>query len=280
MISGFLLLNPQKEIGLDKIRRYLLRMIAVLASFGLFYCLIETAASEGISNPAGMILVSIKNLFEGKSWSHMWYVYMLIGLYLLTPLLRIFVREADDRTACVTLAALFAFTILRPTLNALFKLELDEILAVTAPYPFYYLAGYYLGRMRISGKVRALALLTGLAGIIAMLILEMRGYIEMPTNTNAFIALYSMAVFATAKDSQLMLRISGHSMIRALSKYSFGIYLTHDFFLNLFYKGFQTCPDILPTGIGELAFFALALSGSYALTWVLCKIKPLCKMLL
>lgn len=279
MISGFLLLDPKKELGLNKICRYLLRMIAVLATFGLFYCLVETIVSEGFSNPAREVLTSIKHLFEGKSWGHMWYVYMLIGLYLLTPLMRIFVREADDKTACMTLAALFVFTILRPTIVS-FNLELDEVLAVTEPYPFYYLAGYYIGRMRISGRTRIRMLLVGLVGIVSMLILEMQGYFKTPANTNVFVALYSMAIFATAKDSQLMSRISAHPVICALSKYSFGIYLTHTFFLNLLNKGFNIFPNILPVGVGELAFLAYALAGSFALTWVLCRIKPFRKMLL
>lgn len=280
MISGFLLLNPDKEVSLNKAMRYALRMVLVLFTFGLFYCLVEAVVTKGFSDPVGAILASVKNLFEGKSWDVMWYVYMILGLYLLTPMLRAFVRAADFTTAGAMLAVLFVFTLIRPTIDFMFNLELAEVLPVEAPFLFYYLAGYYLGRLRPSKNVRITALLVGSVGFVAMLLIEWRGKREAVGYDNAFVALYSMAIFASSMDSRFLERLSKSSLISGLSKYSFGIYLLHTFFLNLFMKGFGLFPDILPVGIGEIVFFVIALAGAFAATWVLCRVKPMRKLLL
>lgn len=280
MISGFLLLNPEKEVNLSKAMRYAMRMVLVLFTFGLFYCLIETVVTNGFSDPVGAILVSVKNLFEGKSWDIMWYVYMILGLYLLTPMLRVFVRAADSATAGATLAVLFVFTIIRPTIDFMFNLELAEILPVEAPFLLYYLAGYYLGRVHPSKGVRMSAFLVGSVGFIAMLLIEWRGKRGEVGYNNFFVALYSMTIFASSMNSRILERLSRNALVCGFSKYSFGIYLLHIFFLNLFMKGFGLFPDILPVGIGEFVFFAIALAGAFVATWILCRIKPMRKLLL
>lgn len=50
MITGYLLLDPNKEIDLKKIQKYVLRMAVVILLFGTIYCLMESAATMGFGN--------------------------------------------------------------------------------------------------------------------------------------------------------------------------------------------------------------------------------------
>ena len=97
MISGALLLNPEKEISVKKIfTHYLRRILLALLLFGTIYAVIELAVTEGGFSP-DMLLQGFLNTLSGKSWAHMWYLYELAGLYLAAPLLRILIKNASRK---------------------------------------------------------------------------------------------------------------------------------------------------------------------------------------
>ena len=272
MISGFLLLDPEKEMDLKKIGRYILRMGAVLLTIGLLYCLMESFASEGFSTPLQTALSAARNLVEGKSWSHMWYVYMLIGLYLLTPLLRPFVQYADKKTQQFILMVLFALTVLRPTLNGLLGLSIEPFIAVSGCYLFYYLAGAYLRRQQPSVETTRFLILGGALGTAGMAAMVGFGIGAGVQPDNVFVALYAVGLFAAAKENSWLEKAAAHPAVKAVSEYSFGLYLFHPFILNVLNKVLSVFPDILPIGIGEAAFYIAAFSGAFALSWILGKV--------
>lgn len=71
LITGFLLLNPDKEIGIRKILKYVMRMAAVLMSIGYIYCLMELIYTNGIAHFSSKLILAFRNLLEGKCWDHM-----------------------------------------------------------------------------------------------------------------------------------------------------------------------------------------------------------------
>ena len=91
MITGGLLLNPNKEVGLKKIQGYILRMVAVLFTFGGGYAVLELIF-YGAPISISTLLRGYVNMLERSSWSHMWYVYMLISLYIITPALKAVIK--------------------------------------------------------------------------------------------------------------------------------------------------------------------------------------------
>ena len=94
MITGALLLDQNKKVDLVKIKKYVLRMLIVLMTFGVFYAFLELFFENRIIN-IKMIFQSILNTLQGKTWAHMWYIYMLIGLYIITPVLKIVIQKLD-----------------------------------------------------------------------------------------------------------------------------------------------------------------------------------------
>lgn len=270
MISGFLLLDPAKDMPLAKIRKYVLRMVFVLLTFGYVYCLIEGVVVKGTTDLPMTLLLSIRNLLEGKSWAHMWYVYMLIGLYLLTPMLRVFCQHADGKIKLWTLATLFILTIVIPTVNKATGLELCSLIPIETPYLFYYIMGGYLNsNICIRRKTSLCFAIVGCIGVVAMGLLDDSRSAEMASPDNLFTALYAVGLFSIAKDNKGLTRIARHRVISLISRYSFGIYLIHPFFLNVLYKGLHITPEVFPIALGEIAYFLVTLSFALAATWVL-----------
>lgn len=274
MITGFLLLDPEKNIDLKKNLRYVLRMVAILLTFGLLYCLMESAATDGFGNIPKTVINSVKNLFEGHSWSHMWYVYMLIGLYLLLPMFRTLTKFADKRTYEFILAVLFCFTVVRPTVNEISGMELEAYIPISTSFPFYLLLGYYIRQYGIKKELSVFSIILGTAGTAVG---QLFAFGNQPDNL--FVALYSAGIFSLAMNNSFLEKAGKNKIIKQISKYSFGIYLIHPLFLNVLNKVFGIFPDILPTGIGELAFYIVAFSGAFVLSWILGKI-PLVRKIL
>ena len=282
MMSGFLLLDPEKAFDTRKAASYIGRMAIVLATVGLFYCMIETYVSGEAASLRGIIAVSLKNLIEGKSWAHMWYVYMLIGLYAFTPLLRCFVRAADEKTMRFTLLVLFLLTIVRPTISAMLGVNITGFHCWEDPCLFYYLAGFFLPRMQMKRAGKAALMAFGAAGLTGSLIYGKYAgvsYEAMVGPSNAFIACYSMGIILLCENAKCAARAAEKPVIRQISGYSFGIYLFHVMFPNFFNKGLHLFPDILPAGIGEAAFFLADFLGAWLGTALLCKIKPVRRIL-
>ena len=89
MISGSLMLKEEKQISLKQIFfKYILNIVIVLVAWSALYAVIW-----GIIIPyLYQSPISIQDIFKRFIYGHyhMWYLYMIIGLYSVTPHLTIF----------------------------------------------------------------------------------------------------------------------------------------------------------------------------------------------
>lgn len=261
MISGSLLLNPDKNISIDKLKTYISKMILILLTFGLFYCTIESIFNFGFSNMFLVIKTSIKNLFEEKSWAHLWYIYMLIGLYIITPILREFVKNDNKKNVNFILISLFILSVFIPTFNQIFNLQITTFKLNSLVYIFIYLLGYYIANTSIISK--KMTYICGVIGFIGYLLMSY--YLKINSQNNLFVILESIFIFYTFSKSN----IKSNKFINLVADNSLGIYIIHAFWLNIINKAFNIYPDILPIFIGEFIFlivtFILSLFSSMIL---------------
>ena len=273
MISGCLLLDPGKELTLRKIKAYIWRMMAVLLTFGLAFCLMESYISDPDCNVGSLVAVSFRNLIQGNSWGHMWYVYMMAGLYLFTPLLRSFLKTENAYAHQMVMTALFLFTILVPTLNHLWGWQIVNILPVSASYLFYYMLGYYLSKTEVHGKQIYMCMVTSFVLLCLSCLWKIENVEVVLNYENLFVMLFSSAIFLFARKAFWMERLGQKKWVQTLAGYSFCIYIIHPLFLNIFNKGFHVYPTMYPWVVGEVGFAAATLICSVFSASILKKIR-------
>ena len=84
LLSGAFLLDPNKPLTVRfLLRGRLPRILAALLAWGFFYNLIYFR-NAGVAGVRNALLLTLR----GQTEYHLWYLYMLLGLYLLTPVLR------------------------------------------------------------------------------------------------------------------------------------------------------------------------------------------------
>ena len=120
MITGMLLLDPGRTLGWDRAWRYARRMLVVLATFGLaFACMQEvwTRRAEGVPITWEVLPASVVDVLTMNTWTHLWYVYALLGVYLVLPLLHKAWTWREGRGATLLTACLVTLGLVLPTAN-------------------------------------------------------------------------------------------------------------------------------------------------------------------
>lgn len=262
MISGALFLNPAKEIGFPLLlRKYVKRIALALLIFGLPMCVIETYFSNtGVIN-------GIIHFVKGQSWAHMWYLYMLIGLYLITPIIKPFVTKASDRDWIAALVLMFVMSSLFPTMNAM-GAGLTSWMIISTPYIFIYMLGYWLcwkAPQRMVGNRFALTviILLCLAIIVAKCYYGFNYYGYADPVTICLAA----ALFLLFRSMNVNWKFANW-----ITPYCFGIYLVHNVFINFAYKFLKIETEAVVPILNFIGFFLLFTLLSLACTYILMKI--------
>ena len=142
IISGYLFLNPHREFTFrSMIIKYCRRVLLALFLFGVPYACLEQAALEKTFR-VGMIGKGFLMVLRGESWAHMWYLYLIFFLYLLTPGLKRLLHKMPKTGVYILLAVLFIGSSILPFLKKLMSLDWLVTLPDGGIYLFYYICGY------------------------------------------------------------------------------------------------------------------------------------------
>ena len=263
MITGALLLDPDKEIGWKKIGRYVKRMALVLCTWGLAFCVLQRVFMERSISPS-LIVCSVIDLLSNKGFSHLWYVYDLIGIYLMLPMLRAWTATSGDRDQRTLLAVLFVFTCVVPTINTAFGLELSIFLWLSSSV-FYVMLGYYVhNKIELDKRVMVM----GIMSLVTCMALKAYGVVVVGEYWKwlhgpacPLEAAWSVCVFLIMKH-HLDRTYSRRGVIERVASLSLGIYVVHPLFINLLYKALGIGPWGLPPVVFETAGWGTAFFGS------------------
>lgn len=283
IISGYLFLNPARELTMKKMLTvYCRRILLALFVFGVPYAWLEQIALAKSFRP-DMVGKGFLMVLRGESWSHMWYLYLILVLYLLTPAMKWILARVPRWTVYLLLAFLLVQCSLIPWLCRLLGLEEKALLPGDMIYFFYYISGYLFARQETKRQASYLYLPIGLlaAGMVCSRLWG--SYSVRMAYNYPFTAALSLLLFAAGKAG-----LSGRKRGKAqknqekegISALSFTVYLIHPVFLNLFYKFLGITPLSFPAGISLPLFFLGTLLLSGASAWVLYRIPPLRKYVL
>lgn len=246
MISGCMLLDPKRPFDTRKFYSKNIFRIVVAFLFWTSVNLVYDAARYYFEHD-GFSGFSVENMFKGffVGKIYMWYLFMIFGLYIITPLVRCITKEMKN--AKYFLAVFAVFGCLIPTL-----VEFGKVFDITAlkwldamrgnmrfyfalGYTGYYVMGYILYRCKISKRTEyllyAMSLLLSVASVVGTIkISQMKGkdYTGLYGYQMLNIVINSAAVFVFFKNRVSRLNLQRfEKAIVTLSGCTFGIYLTH-----------------------------------------------------
>ena len=261
MVSGMFFLNPQKEITLKKLyHKNIFRLFVALISWGILYRSIHATKNIFTDNLdiQSAILVLLKeysHILFGPVWYHLWFLYMIIGLYLLVPIFRVFTKNATDKQYRYAFLMYVLFGSILPLIKnfiILFDnhLKINFKIVELTGYAFYFVLGYYLSQKELPSKIKKWIYILAIGSVFFQIfgtfgISYHQGIAKelLYENYSPNVMIQAIAIFVFIKDFSSKTSPSAKikSIIYTLSKYSFGIYLVHDLFNILFYKiGFTT----------------------------------------
>ena len=140
-VTGALLLNPEKSIDIKTVwKKYILRIFLALLLFSAVFFIFDLIMDGETLNGA-YILNAVKEFYTAKGWAHLWYMYLLIGLYVLLPFYKMIAEKASDRELEYLLAAYFIFISVLP-LTKYFGWEPGFYIHTATVYPLYLFMGY------------------------------------------------------------------------------------------------------------------------------------------
>ncbi len=275
MVTGAVLLN--REESLRKTLRRTARLALALLIFGWAAAFLEAYfQSRALAASMGQ---AVLRLLGGESWSFTWFLYMMIGVYLMLPLFRIFVKNATDAALIYVMAALFVFNSIIPAINGLAgRTVLDFSLPVGSVYALYLLLGYYF-QHRLRQAPPAWLCVGGICLCIAVFAVLMPGNSVAEFETLGWLAGYAppaAAVLACAVFLLAKLVNTAGAGIRIIAQNSFGIYLIHCFYINASRYLLRLPEGLAITPPLFICVFSLALASSAALR----KIRPVRKYLM
>lgn len=245
MLSGAFLLEPRGDSGLPWLFFHnVFRLLAAMAVWGAGYTVAEYFVRGGALSPAG-VWGALRAALLGGAPEYLWFFYVILGLYLVTPVLRAFVRGAGKRELHYFLLLAFLLASLLPTLLALrpsraAALWLDRLdVTLVLGYVGYFVAGYYLKSVTLGRLAEFLLYLLGILGGAVTVVGTDRlsraaGY---PVDTLCAYTAPGVAAMAAAVFVffRYVLGVSEERSRRrslsGMSRLTMGTYLAHAFFL-------------------------------------------------
>jgi len=233
MITGALLLNREYEIG-DFLKKRLTRVVVPFLFWSLVYVGYSwynediKFGSDAIANVRQVLHL----LLHGASY-HLWYVYMLIGLYFFIPVLSKFVRNASEKEIVYFLIVWLVVMLITQPYLVRYNPAVD--MHYFAGFAGYLVLGHYLAYKDF--KIKNLLLYMILLFLCSIVIIAVGSklvinYPQFPGTmlyepvSPAVVAL-AASVFIIAKLTIVQMSPAVIRIRDFVGKYNYGIYLAH-----------------------------------------------------
>ena len=317
LISGYLFLNPERTLTYPvMIKKYCRRIALAILLFGVPYAASELVVAERTFR-IRMIPEALKMTLMGHTWSHMWYLYLILFLYLITPLLKKVLRVLPVWGVVAMMAVIFLGSSVAPFLNKVLDVNSIPVLPDGGVYFLYYLCGYLFAVREVgvdkaessgtSGKGMEAGLDTepvrgkriGNVWLMAAAVLMMgmilsrtlAGFSIQMAYNYPFTVLLAVLLFAAGWNGSIKKHRIPWQEAGALS---FAVYLVHPVYVNLLYKFVKITPFTVLEQCGVqsvvagqavlilllAAFCLVVLALATATAWMLRKIPVLRKYVL
>ncbi len=238
MLSGMLLLSKEEPLGVFY-RKRALKVIFPFFVWSLIYFYWYRASAENIKSLSFFALGIIKTLSSPRA-AHLWFFYSLIGLYIVTPVLRVYIAHAS-KTDLLYFCGVWLFVVAILTIiNEQFSILVDFEFPFLSGYIGYFVLGFFLAGIPLTPKFLFLLSLVFVASFIftffaiyfGMQSVKYDQFYEQYLSLN--VILMSSSAFLLLKSINDFIPESSKKWLVPLSGASFGIYLLHVLVMDLF----------------------------------------------
>ena len=254
MISGCLYLDSKRTWNLRRLwKRNILPIAAAYIFWQMFYAVYRIITNGTLAKGSKAALVKFM-VYISKSYFHLWYLPMLIGLLIITPMLWEIVNSARGKQWEEYMIVLFlVFQILPYTINYFplpWKEHIMDILQTVQPemvtgYIGYFILGHYLSHYEVSKKLEYLVYVLGVILILAAIGLCYISSQKSGKPIQSFYENYTLAGFFWG--SSFFLFFKNHvakikwnekqeKRICYLGSCTFGIYLIHALIRDILHR--------------------------------------------
>lgn len=240
MISGALFLNSNYSIS-HIFKKNIFRIFTAFVAWSFLYAIVNVLIHHG---GIGSL---IRQTIQGHY--HMWFLFMIIGLYLFVPLIRAIVHS--DYLMKYFLIISFIFSFIFPYIISLSFFageKIEELLQsiykniyLPQSYIGYFVLGYYLYKKEYTKKQRLTIYAFSLLGFVSTIALSTIHSHQINWDKGTFlnfltvnVLLESVGVFVFFK-YKIKKNHKTVPIILKLSKYSFGVYLVHVMLIETIY---------------------------------------------
>lgn len=255
MCSGVLFLKADKVITIKQIfTKYLLRITCALFVWAAFYEVIDILKafkSMGYID-CSIILKAVNNICTFNTQSHLYYLYIVILIYSLLPILRVFTDRAEKQQLEYLLIVWVILGIVLPF--AIQFRPISLIRGMVRQYPInmvysaigYFVLGHYLHKYTLKKRTNYIIYLLGIIGLLVTI--GGTAYSSISNGSVSTVYLEGMTPNVAAMATALFLFVKNFNcrgqeakvssckkrkIISYISKASFCIYLVHIAFIDL-----------------------------------------------
>ncbi|MCM1182443.1 MAG: acyltransferase [Roseburia sp.] len=242
MLSGALLLDARSGREESVGSFYLRRASRVMIPLAAYYLLLLSLNDEVAFLPPRNIAASLKRIVAGAPdvGPHLWLIYTIVGLYLVTPFFRVMVRYLSDGmlfSLAVVIIALNALVTYLPLFGMSFGAG-----TFLAGWEGVFLLGYILVRQdRMDGgsrRNRRWMLAAAVSyGIMVTVVFRDSAQMNYVYNSTPTIVVASCGIFALFLNAKNWFADKKNLLVRLLSKYSYSIILIHWYALFVVVEG-------------------------------------------
>ena len=252
MVSGIFFLSPDRNVTAKKIwKKNVIKMAFAYMFWSAIYAAYRIYMMDPVPDMTGEFLL--------KQWLvepyHMWYIPMIIGLYILAPVMRPITASGDTKLfryiVMIFIGGLILSTIYNwPAVTAVEDSNIITVIDKTpmeaiCQYPFWMMFGWIAYTYRPTRGLRYLIYLLGILAFIAGIWCNFYNWIHFE-NLNVIATTQKFSILSFLKNVALFYFIvnglrdhefsnAGKKLLRKLSDSTLIIYLVHMMFVYIMY---------------------------------------------
>ncbi|MFD2603115.1 acyltransferase [Flavobacterium suzhouense] len=235
MITGALLLNKDYETSVF-LKKKLVHILYPFLLYSLIYICFSYNLKRLITEQN--FIDFLKHCFyslKNGSYYHLWYIYMLIGLYIMTPIIRSYVKSANKKNIKYFLFLWLIYNFIKGyALNDLFP---NLYFPVAIDYLGYFILGHYLYKYPIDKRKLGFAMFV-IGTLSSFLIIFYFGYTKNEMRDLYFgyntlnVVIQSIGAYLWIYNSKIRNPLAT-KFRDILSQHSYSIYLAHALVLTI-----------------------------------------------